>query len=64
MYKIPFKQTFISNTNNSTPLNSDFNNFYGTIFSSGNNHKDGQTNNWLYLQNKDNFFYIIKITPL
>ena len=32
MYKIPIKQTFISNPNKSTLLNSDFNNFYGTNF--------------------------------
>ena len=71
MYKTPIKQTLISNPNNTTPLNFDFNNFFGTLFSSGNNHRDEQINNSPYLQNKDNYFLFkntlekssLKITP-
>jgi len=71
VYKTPIKQSLIQNQNNTTPFNFNFNNFFGTLFSSGNNYRPEQINNSPFLQNKDNFFLFktslekssLKITP-
>ena len=71
VYKTPIKQSLIQNQFNTTPFNFNFNNFFGTLFSSGNNYRPEQINNSPFLQNKDNFFLFktsleksnLKITP-